>query len=190
MLTYPPMLNRRMTDATLPKTKNCNLCLQTKPLDCFSKSPANRGGHTTRCKPCCVEIVRLYRLDHVEERRAYSRQHYIKQRERRAADPKFDEAIRERDRRYHRVYYLEHRDALKADSLVRMRAKREASKRQRAATDEKLEMHLECAAAHLAEIGWTEELRLKDLLVNQAVYEIAEALKLVRQSMPVVEEVA
>lgn len=51
-----------------------------------------------------------------------------------------------------------------------------------------LEMHLECAASHLA--NWTEDLRLKDLLIERAVYELAEALKIVGQSKPVVEEVA
>ena len=40
--------------------KKCKRCLKTKPHNEFTKSPSNRDGYMSQCKPCKVELNREY----------------------------------------------------------------------------------------------------------------------------------
>lgn len=62
----------------------CSMCRGTKPLDAFSYRDKARGKLQARCKACCAEVFRNYRLNNIDKFREYKRMQRPENRERAA----------------------------------------------------------------------------------------------------------
>lgn len=58
---------------TIPQTKICRKCGETKPLDCFSPASWSADGRMHQCKPCRSEAGRQWHLAHPEQGKAKAR---------------------------------------------------------------------------------------------------------------------
>lgn len=61
--------------------KQCLKCGQTKPVSDFTICRKNKDGLQSWCKKCKNEEVKQYRINHLEERKKYDKDHYFNNRE-------------------------------------------------------------------------------------------------------------
>jgi 5-methylcytosine-specific restriction endonuclease McrA len=92
------------------KSKPCNKCEQSKPLDDFHRHRLLADGRTNTCKVCVSAQRKAYYRENRERISAYNREHYEKNAEaRREARKKHyeenREAVLERQREYHRRHW-------------------------------------------------------------------------------------
>lgn len=65
--------------------KRCNACSTVKPIAEFHPDSSKKGGYATRCKACNKAQCAAYRERTVEDRRAYDRERYAADPEKRSA---------------------------------------------------------------------------------------------------------
>lgn len=92
------------------ETKVCMNCNVEKSLtlDSFYKDKHKSDGFTVRCKECIKKQQNKRNRDEPERKKAESRKHYWKYREKILKNQKEN-----RDDEYHKNYYLEHKEARK-----------------------------------------------------------------------------
>lgn len=82
------------------KTKRCNVCGKTLPITQFSHNKNRSDGYDYRCKFCNAINTHKHYLLNIDEKRAYQRAYYkrnkdrIAEREARFEQKKMDEAIK------------------------------------------------------------------------------------------------
>ena len=100
--------------------KRCSVCREYKPLDQFSKSKAEKDGHTYRCKECNKAYTAEWRRQNPNAFKAWREDHLN---ERSAYYSKWLEANKDRRSKYNSKWLKENRDSAAARCATRVAIK-------------------------------------------------------------------
>lgn len=85
--------------------KTCTKCGQTKSLDNFSPSKGALYGVRSKCKPCCAEQTRNYRMRHPDYASSYGKEYRAKNPDKvKENNRKFRESNPDYAKNYHQKY--------------------------------------------------------------------------------------